>query len=148
MTQRIDLATAAPGAMKAVVALETHVRTAIDPQLLHLVKLRASIINGCAFCVDMHSTEAVHDGDDPRRIYAVAAWAESPFFSPDERAALALTDAVTALGHDGVSDDVWSGAVEAFGDQLAAELVVAIATINVWNRLAIATRLDPPALAS
>ncbi len=147
MTQRIDLSTT-PGALRAVVALDEHVHRAIDTSLLHLVKLRASIINGCTFCIDMHSTEAIDDGDDPRRIHAIAAWAESPFFSHEERAALALTDAVTTLGSDGVSDEVWSDAVAAFDDQMVVELVVAIAAINVWNRLAIATRLAPPPLTS
>ncbi len=148
MEQRIDLASSTPDAMAAVFALERHVRSKLDAGLLHLVKLRASIINGCAFCVDMHSTEAIRDGEDQRRVFAVAAWAESPFFTDRERSALALTDAVTELGDRGVDDRVWSDAVDAFGDATAAELVVAIATINVWNRLAISTRMDLPPLAA
>ncbi len=148
MTQRLNLHTAAPDAYKAVLALDHHVHTAIEAPLLHLVKLRASIVNGCAFCVDMHSTEAVRDGEDPRRVFAVAAWVESPFFTDHERAALALTDALTVLGNDGVSGQIWTDAVDAFGEELVAELLVAIATINVWNRLAVAVRLDLPPLES
>ncbi len=144
MTQRIDMASVIPDAYKAVFALEQHVRSALDASLLHLVKLRASIINGCAFCVDMHSTEALGDGEDVRRVMAVAAWVESPFFTDRERAALALTDAVTNIGDGGVDDMAWADAVNTFGDEQVSELVVAIATNNVLNRLAISTRADQP----
>ena len=133
-------------AYKAVLALEEHVRSRIDDDLLELVKLRASIINGCTFCLDMHSTDALKNGEDVRRVIGVAAWRESPFYSDAERAALALTDAVTRISDDGVPDPVWDAAVDAFGCETAAELVVAIATINVWNRLAITARATPPPL--
>ena len=133
-------------AYKAVLALEEHVRSRIDDDLLELVKLRASIINGCTFCLDMHSTDALKNGEDVRRVVGVAAWRESPFYSDAERAALALTDAVTRISDDGVPDSVWDAAVDAFGRETAAELVVAIATINVGNRLAITARATPPPL--
>jgi len=145
MKQRLNL-TDYPDAYKAVYGLEQHVRSKIDGNLLELVKLRASVLNGCAFCVDMHSTDALKNGEDARRLFAVAAWRESPFFSPAERAALALTDAVTRLGDDGVPDDVWEATVNAHGEATAAELVVAIATINVWNRLAVTAHAAPPPL--
>lgn len=144
---RTNLAEVAPDAFRAVLDVERYLRANIDPGLLHLVKLRASILNGCAYCVDMHTTDALADGDKQRRLFAVAAWHESSFFTAAERAAFALTDAVTELGHDGVSDDVWNDAVEAFGEKLVADLVVAIGTINLWNRIAVTTRAAAPPLA-
>src|SRR5438067_5492224 len=95
-----------PDAYKKVAALEQHVKSKLDGELLELVKTRASMLNGCAFCIDMHTTDAVKAGEDPRRLFAVAAWRESPFFTDAERAALALTDAVTRLGEEGVTDEV------------------------------------------
>ena len=118
----------------------------IEHRLLELVKTRASMINGCAFCIDMHTTDATKSGEDPRRLFAIAGWRESPFFTDAERAALELTDAVTRLGEHGVPDEVWDAVVAAYGETTAAELVVAIATINVWNRLAITNHSQPPAL--
>jgi AhpD family alkylhydroperoxidase len=136
----------APDGYRAVFALEQHVRSKVDHELLELVKLRASMLNGCAFCVDMHSVDALKAGEDPRRLFAVADWRESPFFTDAERAALALTDTVTRLGEHGVPDEVWDPVVGAFGPETAAELVVAIATINVWNRLAVTSHAAPPSL--
>jgi AhpD family alkylhydroperoxidase len=146
MHARMNAHELAPAAYKAVFALEQHVRSAIDSDLLHLVKLRASILNGCSFCVDMHSTDALREGEESRRLFAVAAWHESPFFTDAERAALALTDAVTRLPMGGVPDDVWDAAVGAFGEATTAELVIAIGTINLWNRIAISSVAQPPAL--
>lgn len=146
MNESRNVMTLAPDGYRAVRALEAHIRSRIDPSLLELVKLRASMLNGCAFCVDMHSTDAMKNGEDPRRLFAVAAWRESPFFGDAERAALALTDAVTRLDEHGVPDDVWDPVVAALGAGTAAELVFAIATINVWNRLAVTSRTEPPSL--
>ena len=148
MSQRMNIASVAPDAYRAVLALEAHVRSTLDLRLYELVKLRASIINGCSFCVDMHGTELRQGGEDARRVVAVAAWHEAPFFTDAERAALALTDAVTRLGQGGVPDDVWDAAVKELGERAVADLVVAIATINVWNRIAIATRMPPPPLGA
>jgi AhpD family alkylhydroperoxidase len=145
MTER-NLKELAPDAYKTVFALEQHVRSKVDHQLLELVKARASMLNGCAFCVDMHTTDAMAAGEDARRLFALAAWRESPFFTDAERATLALTDAVTRLGEHGVPDEVWDPVVAAHGEVIAAELVVAIATINVWNRLAVTAHAQPPAL--
>jgi AhpD family alkylhydroperoxidase len=133
-----------PGAYKAVLGMETYARANNDPVLYHLVKLRASMINGCAFCVDMHSREALAEGEDSRRLFGVAAWHEGPFYTDRERAALALTDAVTRLGQDGVSDEVWDAAAKEFNPEELGNLLIAIATINVWNRLSISTRKQPP----
>ncbi|TDB89227.1 carboxymuconolactone decarboxylase family protein, partial [Micromonospora fluostatini] len=112
--------------------------------VLHLVKLRASVLNGGAFCVDMHSRDALAAGGSSRRLFAVAAWHEAPFFDERERAALALTDALTRLGDHGVPDEVWDAAARVWSEKEVADLVVAIATINVWNRIVAATRLQPP----
>ena len=102
------------------------------------------MVNGCAFCVDMHSRDALAAGESSRKLFAVAAWHDAPFFTARERAVLALTDAVTRLGDDGVPDDVWDAArKELTGDEIG-NVLLAIATINVWNRLSIATRTEPP----
>ncbi|QGG96960.1 carboxymuconolactone decarboxylase family protein [Actinomarinicola tropica] len=138
----------APAGVRAVHALETEVRAHIDHRLMELVKVRASIINGCAYCVDMHGTDLLDGGEDVRRVLAVTTWRESPFFTPAERAALALTDAVTRLGEHGVDDDVWAAAVDAHGEEGTAWLLLAIATINVWNRVAVPTHAQPPGLAA
>jgi AhpD family alkylhydroperoxidase len=146
MEQRIDLQQVSPEGFRAVFGLERHVRSAVKPELLWIVKLRASVVNGCAHCVDMHGIHAIEAGEDVRRVLAVSAWRESTFFSPAERAALALTDAVTRLGDEGVTDDVWQAVVDELGQDLVVELLIAIATINVWNRLAVPTRKAPPPL--
>lgn len=143
MTQRLHVPTVAPELFRTVLGLETYLRGVVDPTVLELVKLRASIINECAHCVDMHSHDALQAGEPPARLFAVAAWRESPAFTDTERAALALTDAVTRLGPDGVSDDVWRDAAAVFDDKQLAELVAAIAMINFWNRLAITVRTTP-----
>lgn len=130
---------------KVVFALEQHVRSKVEPELLELVKLRASFLNGCAHCIDMHSTDGIARGMDPRRLFAVAAWPESAFFDERERAALALTDAVTHIA-GGVDDEVWDAAVAAHGTEGATDILLAIGTINLWNRLAIGVHAPSPAL--
>ena len=145
MEQRLKLTDLGEG-FQHVLALEHHVRSRIDSELLELVKLRASMLNGCAHCIDMHSTEAMNNGEDVRRLFALAAWRESAFFTDTELAALALTDAVTRLDEQGVPDDVFDAAVTAFGTEGVGDLALAIATINVWNRLAITAHAETPAL--
>ncbi|MDI5943614.1 MULTISPECIES: carboxymuconolactone decarboxylase family protein [unclassified Micromonospora] len=140
---RIDLTAVAPEAYRAVAGLERYARDNVDHTVLELVKLRASMLNGCAFCVDMHSREALAAGESSRRLFAVAAWREAPFFDERERTALALTDALTRLGEHGVPDDVWDAAAKVWSDKELADLTVAIATINVWNRIVAATRRRP-----
>lgn len=147
MQQRVDIGEVAPDSYKAVFALEKQVRSKVPTALLELVKLRASFLNDCAFCIDMHSTDALDAGESGRRLFAVSAWRESSWFDDEERAALALTDAVTRL-HGGVEQSVWDDAIEAFGEAGAVELVFAIATINVWNRLAVSVHMTPPPLTS
>ncbi|MDI2132370.1 carboxymuconolactone decarboxylase family protein [Yinghuangia seranimata] len=146
MQQRMDMSEVSPEGYSAVLGLEKYVRANVDHTLLELVKLRASVLNGCAFCVDMHSQDALKAGEDARRLFAVGAWREAPFFTEVERAALALTDEVTRLGEHGVTDEVWAAAQDAFSDRELSDLILAIATINVWNRIGVSTHLQPPAL--
>lgn len=148
MTQRLDLTQTAPDGIRAVLALEQYVRRNVAHRLFEMVKLRASMVNGCAYCVDMHSTDLLAAGEDVRRVVAVSAWRESTFFSDEERAALDLTDAVTRLGEGGVSDEVWDAARSHFDDTELAHLLLAIAVINVWNRTAITTHVPAPPLAA
>jgi AhpD family alkylhydroperoxidase len=146
MEQRLNLFELDPEGYKRVAALQQHVASKVDATLLELVKLRASIVNGCSFCVDMHATDALEKGEEPRRLFAVAAWRESPFFSEAERSALAMTDALTRLGDDGLPDDVYEDVLGIFGEKGVADLALAIATINVWNRLSLTGRKQPPPL--
>lgn len=143
MEPRLNVHEVAPEAYKPLLALEKYLGASPLPTpLLHLVKLRASQINGCSFCVDMHAHEAKHDGETDERIYAVAAWREAPFFTDAERAALRYAEEGTRLADRGenVADEVWQPLTEHFDEAQLAALVVALATINAWNRIAISTR--------
>lgn len=142
---RLTLNDVAPEAYKAVMGMEIYARKSNDPQLYELVKLRASMVNGCGFCVDMHAADAQKAGESTRRLFAVAAWREATqLFTAKEQAAFALTDAVTRLGEHGVPDDVWDEAARHFDKTELGNLLMAIVTINVWNRLAISTKMDLP----
>ncbi|MFV2102671.1 carboxymuconolactone decarboxylase family protein [Micromonospora sp. LOL_024] len=140
----MNVAEVAPQAFSAVMGLEKYVRANVDRPVLELVKLRASMLHGCAYCVDMHSRNALDSGESSRRLFAVAAWREAPFFDERERTALALTDAVTRLGEHGVPDEVWDAAAKVWSERALADLVLAIATINVWNRIAVTFRNELP----
>jgi AhpD family alkylhydroperoxidase len=115
----------------------------LNPRLRELVNLRASILNGCAYCIDLHTRIARKAGETEQRLYAVAAWREAPFFDAKERAALALTDAVTLIAEQHVPRDVWDEASAHFEPDELAQLVWAITVINAWNRIAITTRMQP-----
>jgi AhpD family alkylhydroperoxidase len=147
MTTRMSWQATVPDGFAVLSQLEKYTRATVEPIVLHLIKIRASVLNGCAFCLDMHVREALADGDDQRRLVAVAAWREAPLFDERERAALALTDAVTRLGEHGVPDDVYDAAVAHWSPEGVANLILAIGTINVWNRIAVTTRRQPPPLA-
>ncbi|HEX7601313.1 MAG TPA: carboxymuconolactone decarboxylase family protein, partial [Polyangiaceae bacterium] len=141
MTSRIDYRKASPSAMAAMRQLEQAVHdSGLEPGLLELVKLRASYLNGCAFCVDMHTKDARAAGETEQRLYAVPVWRETPFFTERERAALAWTEAVTLVSADQVPDDVYELARVSFGDKELVDLTLAVIAINGWNRLAIAFR--------
>ena len=144
MEQRADFYKASPDAIKAMIALDAAVsKLGLEPLLLDLVKLRASQINGCAFCVDMHSADARRKGETERRLYAVAAWRETPFFTPRERAALAWTESVTLVAATHAPDAEYAELAEHFSEKERVDLTTAIATINSWNRLSIAFRKMP-----
>jgi AhpD family alkylhydroperoxidase len=132
-----------PEAMKALQALSASLeKGAVPKSTLELVHLRASQINGCSVCVDMHGRQVRHTGETDERVFTVAAWRDAPYFTEAERAALALTEAVTRLADrpDPVPDQVWSEAARHYDEQGLATLLLAIATINVWNRLNVATK--------
>jgi AhpD family alkylhydroperoxidase len=143
MTERLAMAKVVPGAYEAMLGLERYVSANVEPQLYELVKLRASLINGCAFCIDMHSFDALKGGEHQQRLFLLSAWREVPHLYTDrERAALALTEEATRLGEHGVTDETWNAAAEQFSETEIANLVVAIATINAWNRFGVSTRMN------
>ena len=133
-----------PESYRALSALERSTRDAdvLPVPIQEIVRLRASQINGCGFCVDMHSHDALEHGESTERLMAVAAWREAPWFTREERAALALTESMTRLADrpDAVPDDVWDEAAAVFDDHALALLVTTVATINAWNRISVATR--------
>jgi AhpD family alkylhydroperoxidase len=144
MTPRIDYTRADPDTVRAMRGLQKVVNeSGLDPALLELVKMRASQINGCAYCIDMHSKDARARGETEQRLYALDAWRETPFYSASERAALAWTEAVTRVADSQVPDAVYAEAREHFGEQELVQLTLAIVAINGWNRLSIAFRTVP-----
>jgi AhpD family alkylhydroperoxidase len=138
---------AAMGELHAAAVLAAE-EAGIDPLLLELIRIRASQINGCAFCLDMHTKDARARGESEQRIYALNAWRETPFFTDRERAALALTEAVTSLHEGHVPDDVYAAAREVFEEQEVAALIWAATVINAYNRIAISSRMVPGAYQS
>lgn len=144
MKSRMDYAAAAPDGFKAMRGLESYIRhCGIEPSLLELIKTRASQINGCAFCLDMHTKDARAHGETEQRLYALSAWEETPFFNERERAALTWTEAVTLVADDHVPDQVYESVREHFTEKELVDLTLAIVTINGWNRLAISFRTEP-----
>ena len=144
MKPRIEYAKAAPGTVQAMRALETYVQqSGLERSLLHLIKIRASQINGCAFRLDMHSHEAREDGETEERLYVLSAWRETADYTDRERAALAWTEAVTRIADGHVPDDVYEVARQQFTDKELADLTLAVVAINGWNRLSIAFRTLP-----
>jgi AhpD family alkylhydroperoxidase len=142
MTQRLAWTKAAPGAYEAMSGLERYARANVEPKLYELIKLRASLINGCAYCIDMHSFDALEGGENQQRLFLISAWREVPYlYTERERAALALTEEATRLGEHGVTDETWDAAAAQFTDTELANLVAAIATINAWNRFGVSTRM-------
>ena len=132
-----------PEAMKALYALhESAKKGGVPAKTMSLIELRASQINGCSVCVDMHSRDLRKMGETDERLFAVAAWRDAPYFTDAERAALALTEALTRISDrpDPVPDDIWEEATRNYEERALAGLIIAIANINVWNRLNIATR--------
>ncbi|MEV6109016.1 carboxymuconolactone decarboxylase family protein [Streptomyces sp. NPDC051940] len=141
MTQRMNIYKAAPQVYKAALAFSQAAGQGLDEKLKHLVELRASQINRCAFCLDMHTKDALHHGEDPVRISLVPAFDEAEeHFTDRERAALALTEAITVVTDGFVPDEVYNRAAEHFDEQELAALIASITAINMWNRLNVSTR--------
>lgn len=143
MATRIKLDQIEPAGYKAILGLEKFIEsTPITKIHKDLIKIRASQINGCAFCIDMHTKEARKTGETEQRIYALNAWRDTPFFSDDERAILALTEEVTLISSH-VNDHTYADALSALGETYVAQVIFAIITINAWNRIGITTQLVP-----
>ncbi len=138
---RISLAQLAPAVNRAMVALDGALE--LDSSLRDLVSLRASILNGCAYCIDMHSLDARARGETEQRLHAVAAWHEAPFFTERERAALQLTDAITLIADSHVPRDAFEAARAHFDERELAQLIWAVVVINAWNRVAVTSRTLP-----
>lgn len=147
MEQRLDWTAVAPGAFKAMLGLEGYLSTSgLEAKLKELVKIRASQINGCAFCLDMHTTDARKHGEQERRLHGLPAWRELSWYSERERAALAWTEALTGLSQSHVTEAEYQQARAVFSDKELVDLTVLIATINAWNRMGVGMAVQPPAL--
>lgn len=144
MEQRIHYEKFAPEALRAMLALERHLKSSpLGEGLLELVKMRASQINGCAYCLDMHSKDARAKGETEQRLYALNAWREAPFYTARERAALEWTEAVTLVAQTHVPDEVYEAVRKEFSEAELVDLTYAVMAINAWNRMAIAMRVEP-----
>jgi AhpD family alkylhydroperoxidase len=137
---RVNFAAAAPKAFKALIGFDAASREGLDPALVELIQIRSSQLNGCAYCLHMHITDARKAGEDDLRLHMVAVWPEAKhYFTAKEQAALALTEAVTLVAADGVQDEVYAQAAAHFDDAELAHVLAVIFTINTWNRIAIST---------
>lgn len=144
MSARIDYHTVAPGAFKAMLGMESYIHSCgLERSLIELVKLAASYINGCAYCVDMHTKDARAEGETEQRLYAVPVWRETPFFTPRERAALAWCETVTRISQTGIPDAEYEAVREQFTEEEVVNLTMTVITINGWNRLAVGLRSEP-----
>jgi len=144
MNLRIHYAKHAPGVYDAMDALDNYLNASpVDQKLLHLIRLRASQVNGCAYCIDMHWKDLKALGDSDQRLYGLDAWRESPYYTEKERAALAWTEAVTFIAQGQAPDPVFEELKKQFNEREVADITLAVATINAWNRLSIAGRLAP-----
>jgi len=146
MSPRINFAKASPDATKAVAALDRYVvkESGLEPAIIHLIKLRASIINGCAYCVDMHVKESRHDGLSEQWINLMSVWRESTIYTPKERALLGWVDAVTLIAQTQAPDKAYDELRKHFSEEESVKITTAIGAINVWNRLAVAFRVPHP----
>lgn len=141
MSQRFDFFTEEPGLMEQFRTFDTAVKqSGIDSNLLHLIKIRASQLNGCAYCLNMHINEALQDGMEEKKIHLITVWPESALFSPQEQLVLAYCESVTLIHDGGVSEEQYEELTQFFSVKEIARLTLAIAAINVWNRLMIVAR--------
>jgi AhpD family alkylhydroperoxidase len=144
MENRVDIQTVQPQAYKAMYALEGYLQTGqLTKTHRELIKLRASQINGCAYCLDMHTKDALKFGESVERIVLLSAWRESNLYNDEEKIVLELTEAVTLIQNEGINADLYQRAEAAFGQVHLAQIIMAIVTINAWNRIAISTHLQP-----
>jgi AhpD family alkylhydroperoxidase len=143
MSRRIDFVEQAPGAVRALLGIGQFVRSSgLEQSLFHLIEIRASYTNGCAYCVDMHTKEARAAGETEQRLFGIPVWHETPYYTPRERAALAWTDALTKLGEHGVPDSLYQEVREHFSEQEMIALTMAVISINAWNRIVIPLGAD------
>jgi len=144
MHARFNFTQVAPGGYKAMLGLEQYLQSCgLEESLLHLMKLRTSQINGCAYCLDMHWKDLRAIGEDEQRLYSLDAWRESPFYTDRERAALEWAEAVTRIMDDHVPDSVYDQVRQHFNEKELSDLTLAVAAINAWNRLCISARIVP-----
>lgn len=142
MEERIRINELEPDSYKAMYAIEKYLNsTGMSKSLKEIIKIRASQINGCAFCIDMHTKDALENGETPRRIFAISAWWESPLFDAKERAALQMTDEITKIADKGLTTETYKLAKANFSDNEIAQIIMAISVINVWNRIAVSTHM-------
>jgi len=140
MTKRINVYSLEPNSYQALKGVEDYMKAAQLPALLReLIKIRASQINGCAYCIDMHTQDSIKLGETPRRIFALSAWKESPLFSEEERAVLQLTEEVTLISNHGVSDATYNAVLKFYSEHQLAQILMQIVAINSWNRIAVST---------
>ncbi|MDN3616431.1 carboxymuconolactone decarboxylase family protein [Vibrio gallaecicus] len=145
MSKRIDLAQVQPNALTAMLSLENYLSDVeLSNELKEIIKIRSSIINKCAYCIQMHTTEALKIGITQQKLFALSAWQESPLFNPTERAILTLTDEMTLISNSGVSDTTYQQCLELLGEELLAQSMMQVITINAWNRFALATQMTHP----
>ena len=141
MEQRINAFEKGQGALKAMLGVSGYLaKSSLEKNLLHLIEYRVSQINGCAYCLDMHSKDLRHEGETEQRIYMVSAWRETPLYTPREQAALAWAESVTLIGEGHVPDEVYEEVRKEFSEEELIDLTLAVAMINSWNRINIAFR--------
>ncbi len=143
-TQRIDINKVTPSAYQSLIQLDMYVsETSLSKTLYHLIKVRASLINGCALCIQSHTKDALADGETTKRLLALNAWNDSPYFSNEEKAVLALTDETTLIANNGVTNETFDNVLKILGEEKVSHAIMAIACINAWNRIGRATLLIP-----
>lgn len=140
MENRINIQKIEPNAYKAMLALEDYLEgSQLSKTHLELIKIRASQINGCAFCINMHTSDALKQGETSQRIFLLNAWKETALFTEEERIILAITEEVTLINQNGLSDKTYQQAEQLFDENYIAQIIMAVVTINAWNRIAIST---------
>ena len=143
MEKRVNINETAPQAYKAMYALENYLATTqLSKTHKELLKIRASQINKCAFCIDMHTKDAFKNGETPQRIFLLNAWRETDLFSEEEKVILSITEEITLIHNHGLSDEVYKKASQLFDESYIAQLIIAVVTINAWNRIAISTNMQ------